>query len=137
MMGGGANRPHAEPHEEPPAHFRHFVGPVSCGSRSRSAEFQLATVDFPVDCGTEFSSERAARRGKGCGSWVVAPELALTATSLLPYAFQLRDLLVTRCVGATSGVLHSVDSAWILSTPIKVQIPDPIIYHLCDFEKVT
>jgi len=50
---------------------------------------------------------------------------------------QLRDLFVTRCLGPTPEVLHSVDIAWMLSTQISDGSWDLDPYHLCDFEKMS
>lgn len=95
----------------------------------------LETVTSPIHFGGELNSDRTTRRRKGCGSWVAALGLALTATSLLPYPVQFRKVL-TRCAGSGAGG-SSWHGSYLNFEHLGVQIPSPTIYHLCDVEKVT
>lgn len=87
---GWGRRPYdggGEPHKEPPADFRQFVGRMSCGCLFRSGEVQmdLATIDAPGCLWNRVELRQGYQEGGRAvvpGLWLLG--LALTATSLLP-----------------------------------------------------
>lgn len=130
---GGGNRSHAEPHSEAQADFRQRVGRKSCGNHSSLANSSLGLLTVDYSLAQTGLPEGEGLRFLGCGSRGGPHCHFPVAISLTVERSTCNHMSRSKPWGSSHCEEHCVGLAWILSRQIRIQIPVPIIYHLCDF----